>query len=57
MAKRGRKKVLTLEQQATICEMYRKPGMSADMIGRVFRVSPTTILRVVSGTYGPDQKP
>jgi len=48
---RGRKKVLTPAQQEHIRELYRKPGMSAPMLGRLFRVSYTTILRVVSGKY------
>ena len=47
--RRGRPRQFTAAEIAHIREMYQRPGVSAPDIARLYRVSPTTILRAVEG--------
>lgn len=45
--RRGRQPALTSDQAAAVREMYRRPGVSAEDIAAVFRVSAKTVLLVI----------
>lgn len=55
----GRKPLLTQQECADIRDSYFRTGSreTSATLGRLYRVSPTVILRVLDGRYTPSDAP